>query len=79
MSETLLLNQILWVVTPLLVGIVGFYIVRSMGKTDADIKDLFDHIEKLHSRINLVESDLNNLIGEHNVFCNDFKKTRRRR
>lgn len=60
-------NQILWICTPVLVGIIGFFIVRTMGKTDGDVKDLYGHVEKLHSRIDEGEEQMNQLIGEHNM------------
>lgn len=62
------LNQILWILTPMLVGVIGFFIVRIMGKTDRDVTDLYGHVEKLHTRIDESEEKLNCLQGEHNAF-----------
>jgi hypothetical protein len=69
-------NQILWILTPMLVGIIGFFIVRSMGKTDRDVTDLYGHVEKLHTRIDDGEEQMNQLIGEHNMAHGNNKSRR---
>ncbi len=73
MQETILF-KILWILTPCLVGIIGFFIVRSMAKTDSDVNKLFEHIEKLNNRINDSEEKLNCLYGEHHALHGDRRK-----
>ena len=75
-NELQALNQILWILTPLLVGIIGFFVVRSMGQTDGDVKNLYGLVEKIHYRIDGNEEQMNQLIGEHNMAHSKQQKRR---
>ena len=67
------LNQILWVLTPVLVGALGFFIVRSMDKTSKDVDSLYKFVEKHDNRISEAEGDIKAIASR----CEERRKTKR--
>lgn len=80
-------NQNLWVFLPVilcfvggLLGIVGFFIVRTMDRYERADEKLSADIGKVHSRIDDVSHKLDKLCGEHKIMLqvHESRKTERR-
>jgi hypothetical protein len=57
MQEDLHLFKILWILTPVLVGSVGWFIIRNVNRIERDIDDNYERIQNIDHRLTRIEAE----------------------
>jgi len=57
MQEDLYLFKILWILTPVLVGSVGWFIIRNVNRIERDIDDNYERIQNIDHRLTRIETE----------------------